>query len=79
VDARPDGECSAGGIIGADWVNTLAIAATCGIDIGWLLKLDPLARELAVDVLKKAIDYQLQRDERLAQMIISELAKSMNQ
>jgi hypothetical protein len=78
VDARSGGRNPAGGIIGAEWIDALAIAANCGIDVEWMLRLDPLARQLAVDILEKAVELQLKRDERLANLIIQELVKSMN-
>jgi hypothetical protein len=46
--------------------------------LGWFVNLDPLARDMAVDVLMKVGEIQEKRDRHLAQMIIEELAKAMN-
>jgi hypothetical protein len=43
-----------------------------------MINLDPLARELAVEVIEETIDLTYKRDRRLAQMIIEELSKATN-
>jgi hypothetical protein len=64
-------------IVGAEWIKTLAIAANVGVDVGWMLNLDPLARDLAVKVVEEGIDLAYKRDRRQAQMIIEELSQAM--
>jgi hypothetical protein len=42
-----------------------------------LLSLDPLARDLVVDIINEAVKAAHNRDQELAFMIIQELAKAM--
>jgi hypothetical protein len=65
-------------MIGANWVDTLAWASVMGMDVGWLLELDPLARNLAMEILHKSVEIQNIRDRKLANMIVEELAEAMN-
>lgn len=65
-------------MIGADWVDILAWGSLMGMDVGWMLGLDPLARKLAVEILNKSVQIQNNRDRKLANMIIEELAEAMN-
>jgi hypothetical protein len=66
-----------GGIIGADWIRTLAIAANVGIDVKWMLEMDPLARDLIIDVVQKAVEYADNRDRNMALKIVEELGNAL--
>lgn len=65
-------------MIGVNWVKTLAISSLLGMDWVRMAELDPLARRLAVEVIREAMDFQEKRDRHMAQMIIEELALAMN-
>lgn len=48
-----------------------------GVSPTWLLRADPLERELIIEVIAETIKFAEMRDRKLANMIIEELAAGM--
>lgn len=78
MDARPDAQAHCGGIVGAQWVQIAATGAVVGVNPVWLLRADPLERELILDVMQEAVRISDRKDRQLANMIIEELAKALD-
>ena len=77
MDARPSPDESGGGILGASWTQFLGYCASAGIDPRWILHSDSVERQIAISVADAAVKAGSERDKRLAQMIIEELALAL--
>jgi hypothetical protein len=77
MDAGPGRNGGTGKILGSEWVDTLAIAASVGIDPVAISRADPVLRALLIDVAEAGVRRQAERDEALARRIIAALADSL--
>jgi hypothetical protein len=66
-----------GGTLGPRWAETLAVAASVGVDPVAILRADPLLRGVLLDVAERGIHVASERDTALARRIINSLAESL--
>lgn len=78
MDAGPSLVREAGGILGREWVDALALAPEANLSPLDLLRADPLLRDTLVEVINRAMDFSEQRMKHQAYLIIEELGKAMS-